>query len=185
MTSQTWWYIARSGGIVAWAVLAVSVFWGLALSSRFLGKQPKPNWMLDLHRFLGGLAVVFTAVHVVALVADSYVSFGPVEILLPFTGDYHPVAVGWGVLSMHMLLAVEITSLIRKRLSKRTWHAVHLLSFPLFALSTIHLLFVGSDRTTMPLRVGSLLAVGVIGVVTMIRVVRSDKPKARSLPTRL
>ncbi len=43
MTSHTWWYMARSGGIVAWALLAVSMFWGVALSSRFLGKKPKPK----------------------------------------------------------------------------------------------------------------------------------------------
>lgn len=44
-----------------WVLLAASVFWGVALSSRLLGKKPEPNWMLDLHRFLGGLAVVFSA----------------------------------------------------------------------------------------------------------------------------
>ena len=91
MTSQTWWYVARSGGIVAWVLLAASMFWGVALSSRFLGKKPKPNWMLDLHRFLGGLAVVFTAIHVLALIADSYVTITIVNILLPFTGSYHMV----------------------------------------------------------------------------------------------
>ena len=31
MTDQTWWYVARSGGIVAWCLLALSVFWGLYL----------------------------------------------------------------------------------------------------------------------------------------------------------
>ena len=178
MSSHTWWYLARSGGIVAWVMLGVSVFWGVALSSRFLGKRPKPNWMLDLHRFVGGLAVVFTAVHVVALVLDSFVSFGPVEILVPFTGDYHPVAVGWGVISMYLLLAVEITSLLRKKMSKRSWRAVHLLSFPLFALSTIHLLWAGTDRTTWALRIAVLAVVVIVGAATMIRIVQADDEPA-------
>ncbi|MCU1362090.1 MAG: Flavodoxin reductase (ferredoxin-NADPH reductase) family 1 [Ilumatobacteraceae bacterium] len=175
MNSQTWWFVARSGGMIAWAMLALSVFWGLALSSRFLGKKPRPNWMLDLHRFIGGLAVVFTAVHVIALVADSYVSFGLVQILVPFTGDYHPAAVAWGVVAMYFLLAVEITSLLRKRLSKRMWRATHMLSFPLFASSTVHMLTVGTDRSQPALRIAAVLVVAAITLSTFIRVAQIER----------
>lgn len=175
MSSQTWWYVARSGGIVAFALLAFSMFWGVALSSRFLGKRPKPNWMLDLHRFAGGLAVVFTGVHVLALVADSYVSFGLVEILVPFTGDYHPVAVAWGIIGLYLLLAVEITSLLRKKMSKRSWRLTHYLSFPLFALTTVHLLWAGTDRTTVPMRAFTLVTVLVVTAATMARIAQADE----------
>ena len=178
MTSHTWWYMARSGGIVAWVLLAVSMFWGVALSSRFLGKKPKPNWMLDLHRFVGGLAVVFTGVHVVGLVFDTYVTFGPVQVLIPFTGDYHPAAVGWGVIAMYLLVAVEVTSLLRKRLSKRVWRTTHYLSFPLFGLSTVHLLWVGTDRATTLLRYGVLLTVAVVTGATLIRIAQADQKES-------
>ncbi|MEO5900152.1 MAG: ferric reductase-like transmembrane domain-containing protein [Ilumatobacteraceae bacterium] len=174
MSSQTWWYIARSGGIVAWALLALSVFWGVALSSRFLGKKPKPNWMLDLHRFIGGLSVVFTAIHVVALIADSFVTITVINVLVPLSGNYQRGGVAWGIIAMYLLVAVEVTSLLRKRLSKRVWRTIHSLSFPLFFMSTVHLLLVGTDRTTLPLRVGVLLTVAVVCVSTMIRVVKSD-----------
>ncbi len=145
MNTQTWWYLARAGGIVAWALLSASVLWGLALSTRILGPRPRPNWMLDLHRFLGGLAVTFTGLHVLGLVLDSYVEFGPVEILVPFTGDYRPTAVAWGVIGMYLLLAVEVTSLLRRRLSRRAWRATHLLSFPLFVFATVHGFTAGTD----------------------------------------
>lgn len=36
MNNQLWWYVARSGGIVAWALLAGSVLWGLALSTKVM-----------------------------------------------------------------------------------------------------------------------------------------------------
>jgi DMSO/TMAO reductase YedYZ heme-binding membrane subunit len=181
MSSQTWWYFARAGGIVAWALLAASMFWGVALSSRFLGKKPKPNWMLDLHRFLGGLAVVFTGVHVLALVLDTYITFGFVEVFVPFTGDYHPAAVAWGVIAMYLLLAVEVTSLLRKRLSKRAWRTTHYLSFPLFGLATVHLLWAGTDRTTLPMRIGVLLTVAVVTGATLIRIVQADRKEAAKL----
>lgn len=175
MTSQTWWYVARSGGIVAWVLLAASVFWGVALSSRFLGRKPKPNWMLDLHRFLGGLAVVFTAIHVVALIADSYVTITIVNVLVPFTGSYHVSELAWGIVAMYLLLAVEVSSLLRRRLGKRLWRGVHYLSFPLFLASTVHLLLIGTDRTAMALRIGVVAAVALVCVATLIRIVQADR----------
>jgi hypothetical protein len=96
MTDQVWWYTARAGGIVAWVLMGIGVVWGLALSTKVTRGRPRPNWILDLHRFLGALALVFTGVHVAAIVADSYVHFGLTEVLVPFTGSWHPVAVAWG-----------------------------------------------------------------------------------------
>ena len=67
MKSQIWWYTARAGGIVAWALLTVSVVWGLLLSSRVLGRRISGPKLLDLHRFLGGLAVTFTASTIISV----------------------------------------------------------------------------------------------------------------------
>ncbi|HQZ33539.1 MAG TPA: ferric reductase-like transmembrane domain-containing protein [Ilumatobacteraceae bacterium] len=170
MSDQVWWYVARAGGLVAWALLALSMFWGLALSSRLLGKFPKPNWMLDLHRFIGGLSVVFIAVHIGALVADSYVTITVVNVLVPFTGTYRVVPLAWGIVATYLLVAVEITSLLRRRLPRRLWRAVHMLSFPMFVLATVHLLLVGTDRTTLPLRIGVLATVTVLSSVTLFRI---------------
>jgi DMSO/TMAO reductase YedYZ heme-binding membrane subunit len=179
MSGQTWWYVARSGGIVAWALLAVSVFWGLALSGRFLGRRPKPNWMLDLHRYLGGLAVVFTAVHVIALIADGYITFTLLGVLVPFVDDYQPGAVAWGIVAMYLLVAVEVSSLLRRRLGKRTWRALHYLSFPLFFVGTVHLLQIGTDRRTLPLRLAVLAAVGVVCLATLVRIIEVDRGPGR------
>ena len=93
------WYVARAAGLVSWALLAAATLWGLALSTGALGRRPRPNWLLDLHRWLGGTALVFTGVHVVALLADQYVHFGLTEILVPFASSWHPVAVAWGVVA--------------------------------------------------------------------------------------
>ena len=99
MSSQVWWYAARSGGLLAWVLLAASVLWGLALTTRMAGRLTRPAWLLDLHRFLGGGALVFTGIHVVAILLDGYVHFGFAEVLVPLTGTWHPVAVAWGIAS--------------------------------------------------------------------------------------
>ncbi|RMH81966.1 MAG: ferredoxin-NADPH reductase, partial [Actinomyces sp.] len=63
MNPQVWWYASRASGIVAWILITASVMWGLTLSTRVLGKKATPAWLLDLHRYLGGMAVVMTGIH--------------------------------------------------------------------------------------------------------------------------
>jgi predicted ferric reductase len=177
-----WWYTTRSAGIVAWVLLSGSVLWGLALSTKVLRGKPRPNWILDLHRFLGGLALVFTGIHVIAILFDTYVHFGLVEVLVPFTGTWHPIEVAWGIIGLYLLAAVEVTSLLRKRLSKRVWRATHYSSFPLFALTTVHALAAGTDRTTPLLRAVMILtAVGVVGL-TFVRVNKADRHDLLTAP---
>lgn len=181
--NQLWWYVARSSGIVAWALVAASVLWGLFISTHAFRGRLRPNWMLDLHRFLGGAGVVFVGVHVLALVLDNFVHFGLVSLLVPFASSWHPVAVAWGIVAMYLLLAVEITSLLRRRLSPRLWRMTHALAFPLFALSTIHGLTAGTDRTG-PLRIVMASTVGAVVVLAWERLREQRAPKAAS-PARI
>jgi predicted ferric reductase len=170
MSSQLPWHVARAGGIVAWALVAGSVTWGLTLSTRALGRRPRPAWLFDLHRFLGGLAVVFTAVHVLAVVADSYVDFSLVNVLVPLTGEWHPLAVAWGIVGLYLLLAVELTSLAMARLPKRLWRRVHMASFLVFATTSVHALTAGTDRRSAAFLVAVALAGGLVALLTAIRV---------------
>jgi DMSO/TMAO reductase YedYZ heme-binding membrane subunit len=145
MKSQLWWYVARSGGVVAWALATASVVWGLVLSSRVLGKRVSIPKLLDLHRFLGGSSVVFVGIHLSGLLLDSKVDFGPSALFVPMASTWEPGAVAWGVVAFYLLLAVEITSLLRSRIGERAWRTVHYGGFGVFLLGTIHGLRAGTD----------------------------------------
>lgn len=147
MSEQTWWFVARATGLVAYALLGVAVVGGLLLSTQLPGRRPPREWMVDWHRFVGALAVVFTTVHMAALLADSYIEFGLEDLFIPFVSPWRPVAVGLGVLALYLVLAVEVTSLLRRRLSPTLWRRTHYLSVPAFALATVHLLLAGEDAT--------------------------------------
>jgi DMSO/TMAO reductase YedYZ heme-binding membrane subunit len=166
---KTWWYLARAGGLVGWALLTASVVWGLLLSTRTFGKAVVPAWLLDLHRFLGGLAVTFLAVHLVGLVADDYVEFGWREVLVPMASSWHPGAVAWGVVAMYLLVAIEVTSLLQRRMPRRWWRRVHLLSFPLFVLATVHALTAGTDARNQLVELTTIAAVTVVAFLTLVR----------------
>lgn len=139
------WYVARAGGLLAWALVTASIVLGLALATRVVRRKGLPAWQLDLHRFLGTLAVVFTAVHVLALVADSYVHFGLGEVLVPMASSWRPGAVAWGVVGLYLLAAIQLSSWLMRRLPRRVWHGIHLSSFGLFAVATLHGIQAGAD----------------------------------------
>ncbi|HET7487812.1 MAG TPA: ferric reductase-like transmembrane domain-containing protein [Acidimicrobiales bacterium] len=171
------WYAARAAGIVAWLLVTASVVWGLLLSTRLTTVRPA-RWMLDLHRFLGGLAVTFTAVHVAALVADTYVHFGAADVLLPFASRWRPGAVALGVVGMWLLAAVELTSLLMRRLPRRAWRAVHMSSYGLYALATLHGVTAGSDLRGPLGSVGVEASAAVVLFLSLVRVL-SPKPARR------
>jgi DMSO/TMAO reductase YedYZ heme-binding membrane subunit len=175
--TQLWWFTARASGFVSWGLLAASVLWGLAISTKATAGRVRPNWMLDLHRFLGGLATIFVVVHVSGIMLDSYVHFGPAEVLLPLASSWRPAAVAWGIVATYLLLAVELTSLARRRLPKRVWRGVHALAFPTFALATIHGLTAGTDDAN-PIWQGALwTGVAAVVVLTIVRVTQYVTPR--------
>jgi sulfoxide reductase heme-binding subunit YedZ len=172
--SEVWWYAARSAGLVAYVLLTGSVVFGLAISTRAMGRRARPAWLLDLHRWLGGLATIFVGVHLLALIADSYTQFDLIDVLVPFASSWHPTAVAWGVVAFWLLVAVELTSLARRRLPRRLWRVVHTVSFPLFVLSTLHFLFAGTDAWLPVMQMGVVAAVGLVAVLTFVRLWQLD-----------
>lgn len=170
MNSHAWWYVSRAGGVVAWALVTFAVVLGLWLSLRLSRSRPRPAWTLDLHRFVGGLAVVFTGVHLAGLVADSYVTFGAEELFVPFASSWKPTAVALGVVGLYLLLAIELTSLVMRRIPRKLWRGVHLTSYVLFVIATAHMLMAGTDAGRWALQWAALLGTAVVAFLTTARV---------------
>jgi DMSO/TMAO reductase YedYZ heme-binding membrane subunit len=191
--SNVWWYVARVAGLGAWALLMVSVVLGVALSGRFAGTPATRRRLRELHPWAAGTALGFLALHVVAVVADSYVDVGLLHALVPGASHYEPLAVGLGTVSLWVLVAVQVTSLARRRLSTRAWHGVHLLSYVLAVVMTIHAFAAGTDvrNPVFALPVAATLLVAALLVlerVTTRRSARAPVPPpagqpARSAPT--
>jgi DMSO/TMAO reductase YedYZ heme-binding membrane subunit len=180
--SNVAWYVARSSGLVAWALVLATIVWGLLLATKVLGRRPTPAWLLSLHRYLGALTVAFVGVHVVAILLDTYTNFSLIQVLVPFTGSWHPVAVAWGIVGMYLLAAIEVTSLVRQRLSKKAWHAVHLLSYFLFASTTVHMLTAGTDvKAVVASSAAALLGIAAVFGSAAVYVWRNDADQQRAV----
>jgi predicted ferric reductase len=187
MSGSLAWYLARSSGIVAVLLLGAAVVWGLLLSTRFFDRRPAPRWLLDLHRMLGGLAVVFVGLHLAGLVADNYVHFGVADLLVPFASHWRPAAVALGVVALWILIAVEVTSLAMRHLPRRAWRAVHLSSHVLFWLAVLHGAAAGTDVTNRAYRAFVVTAVAAACFLLVYRLLagrpgfsRAHRPSARA-----
>ena len=159
MSPQFWWFLTRASGIVAWLMLTLTVIWGILLSTKAFPEQRRPIWLLSLHRWLGGLTISFLAIHLIALVADSYVTFGLADITIPYASDWKPGAVALGVLAAWLLVAVELTSLAMKHLPRKFWRVVHLTSYVAFWLTSLHAAFAGTDATSWLYRGGAAASI--------------------------
>jgi DMSO/TMAO reductase YedYZ heme-binding membrane subunit len=94
---------------------------------------------------------------------------------------------------MYLLVAIEVTSLLRHRLSHRVWHAIHLGSYLLFGMITVHFVTAGSDvRTMVASTTGVLIATAAAFGSAAMYLWRSDPgvpadgpaPVAKSHPRR-
>ena len=81
---------------------------------------------------------MFVAIHLIGLLADSYVGFSVADLFVPMASKWRPGAVAWGIVGLYVVLAVELTSLVMRRLPRRVWHGIHLLSFVSLVLVTLH-----------------------------------------------
>jgi predicted ferric reductase len=167
--AHIWWYVARASGGVAWALLSISVLWGVLLSTRERGDRARPAWLLDLHRWLGALSVIFTGFHLAGLLLDSYVQFTPAQLFVPFLSTWHPLAVAWGIVAFWFLLAVQGTSLIMNRLPRRLWRAVHMTSYGLFWVASIHGFTAGTDRGSLWFRGIAIVGMTIVLAATVRR----------------
>ncbi len=173
---QIWWYFARSAGLLTWATASASIILGLVMSTRKVGRKTNGPWVLDLHRFLSGLTIVFMALHMFALWADSFVTFGWAELLVPGVSEWRPLPVAFGVLAFWILIGVEASSLLKNYIPSRWWKALHLGSYAVAVLGTVHGLTAGSDVSNPIIRSIGAATLLTIVVLTVLRVLEARRP---------
>ena len=170
ITPQFWWYVARASGIVCWVLLTASLVWGVLLHTRALRSIDRPGWLLDMHSWLSGLAILTMVLHCLALVADNYVYFGWSEILLPNASSWKTGPVSLGVVSLWLLVLVQGSSLIRRWLSRRIWKFVHVFSYLAWFLVSLHAGLAGTDVSNRIYQGVALLATIAAISATFLRV---------------
>jgi DMSO/TMAO reductase YedYZ heme-binding membrane subunit len=184
--STIWWHLSRSTGLVAGVLIIAAFIWGVLLATQLVKPVKKPAWLLDLHRWLATLAIVFVFLHLVALLADSYVEFDLADILVPFASEWKPSAVAWGVVGLYLLVIIQLSSwqAIRSRLPRRVWHGIHLVSFPLVWVVVMHSGAAGTDVGNRIYLVSVLVLLMISVFVVLYRILAGTGRKRRAVRDR-
>jgi predicted ferric reductase len=163
---SAYWYLTRSTGVVALLLLTGAIVLGV-LDVRRLHSPRWPRFVIDsLHRNVALLAMAFLAVHILTSVLDSFASISIVDAFVPFVGAYRPFWLGLGALACDVLIAVTITSMMRRRLGYDSWRAVHALTYVSWPVALLHGLGTGSDvKSTWLLALTATCVVAVLAAI--------------------
>jgi methionine sulfoxide reductase heme-binding subunit len=146
--SKDLWYLMRASGLVALLLLTLTMIGGVVNVRRFASPRWPRAVTALLHRNVALLAVVFLGVHVLTAALDSKVPVGWWATAIPLTSQWNRLWVGLGTLSLDLMIAVLVTSLLRARMTHRLWRAVHWLAYASWPLAVAHGFRSGTDSGT-------------------------------------
>ena len=143
--TQILWFSTRGAGVVSLILFSAVACLGLLAVARTQSARWPRFLTVELHRNLALLSVVFLGIHIVTAILDPFTNLGISAALVPLASTYRPLPVAFGVVSVYLVLAVIVTSLLRERIGHRIWRAVHWTSYLSWPLAVEHTLTAGSD----------------------------------------
>lgn len=186
------WYLNRGTGLTVLVLLSLSTALGVLTT----GGRPAgdggglvPRFVRQsLHRNISLVAVLALVTHVVTAVLDTFVDIRWWQAFVPWGSAYAPLWTGLGALSLDVIAVVTLTSLLRHRLGRRAWRAVHLTAWAGWAVGLAHAVGIGTDLQpdswTWWALAPTLASVALVAVALVVRLGRratgtSDLPAAR------
>ena len=145
MSSTALWYATRASGLMALILLTLTMVLGITTTTRARARNWPGFAQQEIHRRLSMIAVVFVAIHVLTSVLDTYVNISWAAIVIPFTSSYGRLWVGVGAISLDLMIAVFVSSLLRARMRPQTWRAVHWLAYLSWPVALAHTFGLGTD----------------------------------------
>jgi DMSO/TMAO reductase YedYZ heme-binding membrane subunit len=142
---MTLWYVMRATGLVAFALLTITVAFGVAGSLRWERGRWTRTVTTIVHRNASLLAVAFLGVHVATAVLDTYVAIPLAATVVPGLSSYRPLWVAFGAVAIDLMVALVVSSFLRPRIGHRSWRMVHWLAYAAWPLALTHAIFSGTD----------------------------------------
>lgn len=184
MSGSALWYVTRGTGVVTLVLLTISVALGVA-DVRRVHTARLPRFVIDaVHRNASLLALVFLAVHIATSVVDSFTPIRLIDAVIPFVSVYRPVWLGLGAVALDLLIAIVLTSVLRRQFGHRAWRATHWLAYACWPVALVHALGTGSDVNTSWMLILTAACVLVVLAAICVRAAgsRPDRAGARFGP---
>lgn len=190
---HAWWLASRASGLIALALVTVSVTLGLMMAGR-LSRKPGANRVLSaIHEQTAVTGLIAIAIHGLTLLGDPWLNPGLSGIALPFTMAYRPLWTGFGVVGGWLAALFGLSFYVRKRIGPRLWRKAHRFTIVVYVLGVMHTLGAGTDAqspwlfwpvvATVPLILG-LLTARIASAARKKRASAETRPRAAKRPSR-
>ncbi len=178
--STAFWYASRATGVVALLLLTAVFVLGVMVNRQ--GRLPGlPRFAVtDLHRNLSLLAVAFLALHILTAVLDTYVKIPILSSVIPFASGYERFWLGLGAISLDLMLAAILTSLVRGRLNRLTWRVIHLTAYLSWPVAFVHSLYSSKDLQHGLLLYIAVACAGILAAAVIWRLVSNMRQIPRA-----
>ncbi|MEP6559894.1 MAG: ferric reductase-like transmembrane domain-containing protein [Nakamurella sp.] len=138
MNTEILWYSSRATGAVSLVLFTAVMVLGIATAGRAgLAGLPRAG-VLRLHRTLTFTALAFLTVHIFTAIVDGYVDLSYLDVFVPFGAGFDPIWIGLAAVAVDLLVAIGITSALRRHLTPRVWRWVHLSAYAMWPLALLH-----------------------------------------------
>jgi hypothetical protein len=175
------WYLTRGSGVVALMLLTATTVVGVLSAGRWRSERWPRFAVAAVHRNLTLVALAFIGVHVATTIADGYAPIALKDVFVPFASQYRPIWLGLGALTLDLLLAIGISSALRRHIGYRAWRMLHWAAYATLPLALVHGLGTGSDARRGWMAVLSLACLALVVVAVAGRVVHSHQPRVQLL----
>jgi sulfoxide reductase heme-binding subunit YedZ len=144
-THQLFWFASRAVGIVALAMLGISVAVGLVMAGKPVRRPGLPARLKHFHEAATLVTLGLIATHAGLLLFDAYLRPGIAGITLPFALAYRPVFTGLGIIGGWLAAILGLSFYLRKRIGVKTWRFMHRFTIVVYALALVHAVGSGTD----------------------------------------
>jgi Predicted ferric reductase len=188
LAQHGWWLASRASGLVALALVTISVGIGLLMAGKLMRRPGLGPKLAAIHEHAALAAMVAIAVHGVTLLGDAWLSPGLAGIVIPFKMAYKPLWTGLGVLGGYLAALLGLSFYARRRIGARLWRKAHRFTVVVYALAVLHTLGAGTDASTPWLRWWLLLTAPPIALLFAYRLIhgwtasRRPDPRAERAP---
>lgn len=177
----TMWLLARSSGLIAYALLTLAVVAGLTLRTRLFGRAVSPALITAVHRTLSTVGLVSVAVHAMLIALDAKVDVPLLALFVPGLSGYRMLATSLGVIALELWVIIHVSFRLRRYIGVKRWRSLHYATFGAWGLAALHGIFAGTDSGVT--WVSNLYAAS-IGLVVLLLVFRSTTGARTAAKTR-
>lgn len=183
---HVWWLASRASGLVALALVTLSVGVGLAMAGKTMRRPGLGKVFMAVHEHASLAALIAIAVHGITLLGDPFLRPAVTDILVPFAGEYRPLPTGIGILGGYLAALLGLSFYFRKRIGAKLWRSAHRATILVYVMSVFHTLGSGTDASTPWLRWAILLSGAPILCLLVARILprEAPAPKPKQGPAR-